>query len=169
MQPRAMRERIPPDMPAKKIQNEDEARRWIEEGKSYPWIILEYKRKYGIETTAAMWSNFRNRNGIEIRYVRDDNLIPWRINDRDRRRYAVEMLRMEARRRAGVEMTPDELQHLESWKAGLAEKDLVVHYAPGTEKGFYYVKRRPGIDNDLIREPDQNQKMTFNASKHGAK
>ena len=36
----------------------------------------------------------------------------------------------------------------------MAEGDLVLDYDPSTEEGFGYVARRPGLDLDLIREPD---------------
>lgn len=61
---------------------------------------------------------------------------------------------MEARRRAGAELVEADEARLTVFKQQLAEHDLVVAYDPGTEEGFSAVPRRPGIDHDLIREPD---------------
>ena len=62
-------------------------------------------------------------------------------------------LRAEARRRDGRPISPEEEVALENFKAMLFEQDLVVHYEPETEQGWWLVPRRHGIDFDLIREP----------------
>jgi hypothetical protein len=143
-------------MPApSKIQNEGEAVRWIEEGKTYTWMVDKYREKYGIETTVSMWGNFRRRKGLDARIVRDDNLIPWAVQKDHRWHYAVQMLRMEARRRAGAEIGEDYERDLDSWLERLKEDNAVVHYDPDTDEGFFYVPRRPGVDKDLIREPGE--------------
>ena len=67
-------------MPAvSKIQDEAEAIRWIAEGRTYAWIVEEYRRKYAIDTSLSMWSNLRRRKGLDRRIVRDDELIPWAV------------------------------------------------------------------------------------------
>lgn len=155
-------------MPASKIVNVDEARRWISEGRPYSWIIETYRDKYGVESTPAMWSNFRRRQGLEARHVRDENLIPWRIEEPHRGAYLLEMLRYEARRRAGNQMRPIEERRLASFRQNLANTDAVVHYEPESDVGFHYVPRREGIDQDLIREPARKTKMTRRPQPEGA-
>lgn len=63
-------------MGRRKIQDESEVIRWFEEGRTYQWMIEEYRRKYDIETVVSMWGNFRRRRGLDRRIVRDDDLIP---------------------------------------------------------------------------------------------
>ncbi len=138
---------------ATKIQNESEVLQWFEEGRTYQYMIDVYREKYGIETVPSMWGNFRRRRGLTRRIQRNDDLIPWHVQEAHRWRHPVMMLRAEARRRAGKELRVREAQHLESWKRGLAERNAVVHYDPDTEQGFFYVPRREGVDGDLIREP----------------
>jgi len=138
-----------------KVQDMQEALRWLEEGKTYQWIVDEYLRKYHIETTISMWAALRRRNGIDLRIVRDEALIPWAVAPKHRHAHAVAMLRAEARRRAGKQLTPVTEDMLDTWLRGLAADDAVVHYDPTTDAGWWYVPRREGIDNDLIREPER--------------
>lgn len=145
-------------MPASKIQNEQEIINWFEQGKTYQWMREEYARKYGLEVHMTMFSNFRRRRGLERRKVRDTDLIPWRVRPEHRFAGAVTHLRQEARRRAGVPLTPDVEASLDVWIDNLKADGLVIHYDPDTEAGFFYVPAREGIDNDLIREPNRTRK-----------
>lgn len=141
-------------MPAhSKVQNMTEALRWLEEGKPYRWMVEEYRRKYNIETTISMWAALRRRHGIDTRIVRDEALIPWYVKPEHRHSHAVGMLRAEARRRAGKQLTPHMEEMLNAWLWGLANDGTVVHYDPDTKEGWWYVPRRQGVDKDLIREP----------------
>lgn len=63
------------------------------------------------------------------------------------------MLRQEARRRAGGVLTEKMEQALNIWLDGLEADGVVVHYEPDTEEGWFYVPRRPGVDQDIIRKP----------------
>jgi hypothetical protein len=62
------------------------------------------------------------------------------------------MLRAEARRRAGKELTEADVNRLKNWMEMIKEEDAVVHYDPDTEEGFFYVPRQEG-DDDLIHRP----------------
>ncbi|AOQ26928.1 immunity repressor [Streptomyces phage Rana] len=141
-------------MPARKIQDEGEVLRWFEEGRTYDWMVEEYKRKYNIETVPSLWGNFRRRRGLPRRIVRDDDLIPWLIKEEHRWLYPLAMLRVEARLRAGAKVSELELSRVTNWKQMLEEEGAVVHYDPDTEDGFFYVPRQPG-DEDIIHKPQQ--------------
>ncbi|MFE7124021.1 hypothetical protein [Streptomyces sp. NPDC057617] len=142
-------------MPARsKVQNTGEAVRWIEEGKSYSWIVAKYLEKYGIETTTSMWATFRHRQGLDRQITRDTDLIPWAVDAKHRWKYPLTMLRYEARSRAGHELKPDQRERLDNWKATLEEKNRVVYYDPDTEAGFFLVPREE-TDTDLIRAPKE--------------
>ena len=146
-------------MPASKIVDRGEVRRWILDGRTYAWMAQEYARKYNVDVRPTMFSNFRRREGLARRSVRDDELIPWHVKTEHRWAYPVVMLRTEARRRAKNELDDVEATRLEGWLAKLAENDEVVHYDPDTEQGFFYVPRRPNIDRGLIREPERKTKL----------
>lgn len=146
-------------MPApSKIVDEAEAIRWYEEGRTFQWMVDEYRRKYNVETTTSMWSNWRNRRGLEHRYVRDDELVPWSVLPEHKASYALAMLRVEAQRRAGIEMDPDKAKRLESWLTQLDEAGAVVYYDPETDEGFHYVERAKD-DTDIIRKPSRHTKI----------
>ena len=149
-------------MAVSKIQDEAEVIRWIEEGKTYQWISDEYKRKYNIVTVPSLWSNFRRRKGLERRIARNDDLIPWAVNPEHRWGYPLAMLRVEARKRAGMELREVDDVRLEAWKANLEESNAVVHYDPDTDEGWFYVPRRKGIDRDLMREPERKTTTRLN-------
>ena len=136
-----------------KIVSEDEVIRWIEEGRTYQWMTEEYARKYNVDITPSAFANVRYRRGLQRRIARNDELIPWRVEEPHRFQYPLAMLRVEARRREGRELRTTDAERLASWKRQLTEQGLVVHYDPETEEGFFYVPRREGVDTDLIREP----------------
>lgn len=141
-------------VPASKIQDEQEVIRWFEEGRTYAWMQEEYLRKYHIETVPSMWGNFRRRRGLDRRITRDDDLLPWFVREEHRWAYPARMLRAEGRRRAGMELSKEDARRLPAWKRQLEKAGAVVHYDPDTDEGFHYVPRRPGVDVDLIRVPD---------------
>lgn len=142
-------------MGASKIQNEQEIIRWFDEGRTYSWMVEEYRRKYGIETRTSMFGNFRRRRGLQRRQTRNDDLLPWALEEMHRWAYPAMMLRAEARRRDGKELGEVYEARLEAWLARLRAEDVVVHYDPQTEQGFWYVPRREGVDLDLIRVPER--------------
>lgn len=141
-------------MPAvSKVQDLGEVISWLEEGRTYRWMVDEYQRKYGISTTPSMWAAIRRRRGLTTRLVRDRDLVPWRVNPEHRHAHAAAMLRAEARRRAGRVLTPRTTTLLEAWRARLDREGTVVLYDRSSPSGWRYVPRRPGVDLDLIRDP----------------
>lgn len=149
-------------MGSSKIQDEGEVKRWIEEGKTYAWMVEEYERKYHLQVGQSMFGNFRARRGLERRTVRDDDLIPWEVKREHRYAWPINMLRMEARRRAGHELTGEQAKQVDGWLRGLERDGCVLHYDPDTEQGWWYVPRREGVDKDLIREPARKTTKMLN-------
>lgn len=166
---------------SRKIQDTGEVRRWIEEGRTYKWMAEEYARKYNIEISPTTFSEFRRREGIDGRNVRNDELIPWAVKPGHRWAYQVQMLRAEGRRRAGLDMNPASAGHLEVFLRSLAENDAVVHYEPETEQGFFYVPREPGtrtssvarsvkiLSGDPHRSPSIHASVTHSTTSGGAR
>lgn len=143
-------------MPApSKVQDFQEVTRWMEEGKTYKWMVEEYLRKYNIETTISMWSGIRHRYGFERRQVRNDDMIPWEVKEEHRYAHAINMLRAEARRRAGNQLSRYMESLVTGWLRGMERDGTVLGYDPDTESGWYYAPRREGIDLDLIVEPER--------------
>lgn len=140
-----------------KIVDEQEVKRWYEEGRTYGWMVEQYSTKYNIEIGETAFANVRRRRGWEPRIVHDEVLIPWSpIEKQWRWTYPITMLRLEAQRRKGETLTPKDAERLKVWKREREANNEVVAYLPNRPegKGFYYVPRREGVDRDLIREPD---------------
>lgn len=144
--------------PPSKIQNTDEAIRWILEGRTYFWMTEEHRRKYGILISPSGWSYFRRRHGFEPRLVRDDNLIPWGPRPEHKYHYLLYLLRVEARRRAGKPIDSANEGRLAALHRDLREKELVIHYDPDSAEGFLLVPAEPG-DDDIIRRPTDRAAM----------
>jgi hypothetical protein len=142
-------------MPATKIVNENELMRWFDQGKTHQEMADAYLEKYNLEVGRTMFANFARRRGLDRRQTRDDKLIPWEVKMEHRYAHSILMLRIEARRRAGFEIGERQEHAVKMFKQGLAEDGAVIHYEPDTEQGWFRVPPRPGIDLDLIREPDR--------------
>lgn len=114
----------------------------------------QYSLKYNLVMTPSAWGNYRRRHGLERRIVRNDNLLPWEVREVHRWSFAARMLRVVARLRAGRDVNELDRDRLKTFNERLEADDLVVHYDADTDEGWFYVPRRPGIDNDMIREPE---------------
>ncbi|WNV90325.1 hypothetical protein [Umezawaea sp. Da 62-37] len=143
-------------MPASKIQSEQEVLDWLADGKTYQWMVEEYRRKYHIETTISMWSNFRKRRGLETRIARDADLVPWKVKDEHQWSTPLTMLRLLARCRGDFALRDVDQTRLDNWLHELKLSNAVVHYDPDTEAGFFYVPREEG-DSEFIRPPSRPQ------------
>lgn len=142
-------------MPGKKIMDEQEVVRWLEEGRTYRWMSETYLTKYNLQVSPSMFSEYRSTHGLERRKVRDTQLIPWAVREEHRWDAILSNLRVEARVRAGT--NPDALDYVrrtnwEAFKRELMATNTVVHYDPDTEQGFFFVPREEQ-DDDIIRRP----------------
>ena len=149
-------------MPSTKIVNEDEVRRWFEEGRTYEWMTEQYRTKYNVEMTPSAWGNYRRRRGLTRRTVRDESLIPseWHIRPEHRYKYPVRMLRLEGRARAGQPIRAEDQVRHRNFIAELRESTekaplgWVIDYRPDDypEEGFVKAPRKPS-DADIVRRP----------------
>jgi len=149
-------------MPNVKVPIVDEVVRWIKDGKKLTWIVDEIQRKYGVKVGYSTVVDIRRRNDIPALIGRHDDLIPWPLRKEHRHKMPPKMLRALGRRRNGEPLGPTVERELDRWLVARAETSpeapygTVVHYNPLTKEGWFYVARRPGIDNDLIRVPDED-------------
>lgn len=135
-----------------KIPDRMELERWLRAGETNAEVIARY-REQGIDITSAGIAMFRRRHGLEMmRDVR--TLIAWPVAKQHRALYPARMLRFEQRRRGGRPLDARQEGYLDAWIEKLTTDDLVVHYEAETDIGWHYVPRRPGIDTDLIRDPN---------------
>jgi len=116
--------------------------------------IAEYVYKTtGVKVGRSTVSAALSRAGLTNR-IRYSDALPWdRIKIEHNGHYAAQMLRAGARIESGQKVSDDLSDRYESWKARLDAEDAVVHYDPNAGEGFFYVKRRKGIDKGMIRNP----------------
>lgn len=107
----------------------------------------------GYRVSRSTVSAALSRAGLTSR-VRYSDWLPWeRIATQHNGHYAAQMLRAGARIEAGEETSTALQSRYANWKARMDAEDACVHYDPDTPEGFYYVRRRPGVDG-LIRNLD---------------
>lgn len=144
-------------MPAKLIPD-NEVEQLIRQGKTDREIVEYLENNQGLVVTEGALRVWRYRRGLEPRRARYNDLIPWRVKLNHTHLYVPKLLRFEARRRQGLELNPRDAARLEKFKQNLAEafdgRGGVVHYDPETDQGWWIVERRPGVDTDIIRNPD---------------
>ena len=105
------------------------------------------------QMSSAAISAWRKRHGYTLRSMTPERvaLIPWKVAVKDgRHRYYV-CLALAARSRAGHELAPKDRARLDKFVRELAEANAVIHY--DRVNGWVAVPPRPGIDEDLIRDP----------------
>lgn len=82
------------------------------------------------------------------------DLIPWVVEDRHQHMHHIQMLRYEAKRRAGDDSIPaKKLKDLASFLSQRLQKQTVIHYEPNSAEGFWDIPRE-WFDTDIIRDPD---------------
>lgn len=116
----------------------------------------EVADRYGVSQGAVSAAIAR---GVikDIAYDRtatDETAIPWHpVRPEHRNLHLARMLRAAARRRRGESSAPVVEAQLDKFLQSAEQADFVVHYDPDTERGWFRVPRRVGIDTGLIRNP----------------
>ena len=112
----------------------------------------EIADRYGVGPAAVSAALAREGKTKDRRVYPE--LIPWRVRQIHNNSYDLRMLRWEGQMRNGMNLPSYRLQKLANWKNNLRQADAVIHYDPDTEQGFFRVEKRPRIDIDLVRIPD---------------
>lgn len=138
----------------RKMPSDSILRRWVEEGLDHEQIRERIKTEFGEDVALSSVSGHLSRVGLTNR-VKYDDFIPWpRISVDHNHAYQLTMLRIGARLQRGLEVRDLDRRRYERWKEELEQKGLVVHYSYTSDRGFYYVPARKGVDKGLIRRPD---------------
>ena len=140
-------------MSQRKIVDEDEARRLlVDEGYTYQQMIDLYREKYGVETSASVWSRFL-RNAGQARIVRSFPLAaPWLVRTKNPRNGHYRTgLRALAAIEHGEDVTEENRRIAVRLRRSLGA-DMVVDY-DWDENAYVLVPRRGGVDKWWIRDP----------------
>ena len=140
-------------MSQRKIVDEDEARRLlVDEGWTYQQMIDLYREKYGVETSASVWSRFLKRAGERRMPEHFPLATPWvmRAKDPQNGHY-----RTGLRALAAIEQgkpVSDEGRKIAIRLRRALGADKVVDYDREADK-MMLVPRRPDVDKWWIRDP----------------
>lgn len=111
----------------------------IEAGLTHQQIADRIHATTGVVVARSTVSVALSKAGLARDGMRYRDELPWRVKAEHLTQYPARMLRLLGRRRAGGQLTEDEADRLDAWLEGLAEKGLVVAYAPDAD-GFLYVE-----------------------------
>lgn len=144
-------------MPGQKIENVQQVLHWFDRGLTPTEVQVLYQATYHVEATPEAFLNIfkRARSEAPGGGYPQNPLLPWKLAPRHRGDTIAQRLRTEWRRRRGLPVDPAKARDLDSWLSWMKASDLVVDYDPESDEGFAFLPRRPGVDGDLIYEPDQ--------------
>lgn len=140
-------------MSQRKIVDEDEARRLlVDEGYTYQQMIDLYREKYGVETSASVWSRFLRGAG-EARIVRTFPLAaPWLVRAKNPRNGHYRTgLRALAAIEHGEDVTGETRRIAIRLRRSLGAGQVVDY--DWDANAYVLVPRREGVDKWWIRDP----------------
>lgn len=143
-------------MPERRVPDREQMQAYLRRGLTQRQIAERWREDSGLSVTRNAIGMAMKRYGLQPLHPQNrySELIPWRVREEHLRHYDAAMLRLEARRRAGLALDPTWERRLDSWLKLLADTDAVIYYDPETSQGFWHV-RRESQDADIIRLPSQ--------------
>lgn len=135
------------------VPDELQMRRYLSRNLTQQQIADEYEKDTGIRCSRSAIAMALKRYDLASSKPRPrfQDLLPWRVTAEHRMHFDARMLRLEARRRRGMEMSDKDEQLLTSWLERVKEQNAVITYAPETRKGFWWVERQESDGDSLIR------------------
>lgn len=127
--------------------------RLMREGKTDGQIVTYLREHENIAVTRQAISAWRRRLGERKRPMAP-RAVPWKLRPEHLTSEPARVVRWHARVERGASLSHGERQRYEKALAYLRENDLVFHYDPDSEQGWFLVPRRPGIDTGVVRVPD---------------
>mgnify|MGYP002640913268 CR=1 FL=1 len=130
-------------MSAKRLlPSESTLEKWVDEGLTHQEIVDRVFERENIVVSKSAVAAALSRAGLTNR-VRYETHIPWSpIRVDHSRAYPLSMLRFLARRDAGLPLTKDQSERLDSWLKRLEDEDAVVGYVYDDPNGFKYFRRK---------------------------
>lgn len=131
------------------LPNADRLLRLVEQGYTHQQIADLVREETGHTVTRASVSVALSRAGLTEEANRYAEEIPWHLQGKDLKHYAIRMLRLLGRRRAGQELTGEQATRLDNWLAKLHEQDAVVAYCADEVPRIIYVPRERGDSKEI--------------------
>ena len=128
--------------------------RWVKEGRTRAWMVEEIYRRTGQRVSRQAISNALRRAGLSRGNRRYEDVIPWRVEMAHQSKYILQLLRMYARRQAGLPLSDVQNSKLDKFLAELKNLKAVVTYEASSDEGFWLVDREKRDGKGIIRRPD---------------
>jgi len=128
--------------------------RWVDDGLTHQEMVDRIREQFDTTVSKSAVAAALSRAGLTNR-VRYDTHIPWTpIRPDHARSYPLSMLRLMARRDAGLDLTEPQTARLDSWLERLQRENAVVDYQYDHADGFVYRRRKRGdLEHPPIRPP----------------
>jgi hypothetical protein len=147
-------------MTAQKVPGEAKLREYLERGLTQAQIVDAWREDAAEDVSRSAIGMAIKRYGLKSARPRPryEDMLPWRVREEHLMHYDARMLRLEARRRRGQELKPDELSRLQYWRDELAQprpnegapNGCVIYYDENSAEGFLWIPREPEHGDDLI-------------------
>lgn len=131
------------------LPNADKLLEMVQSGMTHTQIAQQVEKETGYPVSRAAVSVALSRAGLTEEKPRYAEEIPWRLQGKDLKHYAIRMLRLLGKRRAGEELTKDENTRLNNWLEKLDEADAVVAYCADSVPRIIYVPRETTDPADI--------------------
>lgn len=118
-------------------------RHLLEQGLTHQQIAGWIEEHTGYRVAVGSVSSAISRAGLSDQGARYAEHLPWRVNQEHLMAHPARMLRLLGRRDAGLQLTEDQRERLDSWLSKLEQDGAVVVYVPETEQGFHYIQAAP--------------------------
>lgn len=136
------------------VPEKTQLRRYLDQGLTQKQIVEQYESDTGIKCSRSAIAMAISRYGLTSARPRDRymDMLPWKLAAEHQYLPEARLLRFEARRRRGLDLTERERKWLTTWLKMLDDKQAVVTYDPRTTEGFFLIPRTED-DDDIIRRP----------------
>lgn len=133
---------------------DDVMQRLVERGLGNSQILHILLQDHGVKTVTSSITRWKERHGYPVRKSTEErlSLIPWRVSPAHSSNILYRRLRTAARARANRPLDRPSKLSLAAFEQDMSMlADKVIHY--DRVNGWSLVPRRPGIDEDYIRDP----------------
>lgn len=138
------------------VPDKTQMRSYLKAGLSQKQIVEQYEKDTGIKVSRSAIAMAISRYGLKSSRPRERymDMIPWDVAMEHQHLPEVRLLRFEARRRRGLDVSDTDMTWLNNWLIELDDKNAVVTYDARTDQGFWLVPRTED-DDDIVRRPVQ--------------
>lgn len=132
---------------------------YIREGLTQQQMADRWSEEGNVSITRSTIAMAMSRYGLKSARPRDryTDMIPWTLRTEHTMAAETRLLRLEARRRRGDDISERDRVWLSNWLTELDKDQKVLIYDDRTPRGWWYLPRTDE-DDDIIRRPETAEK-----------